>query len=89
MFFGKMPHLWESDPKNLSLEDLSVLQGALMAKLLLTSRELEARYASIASLSELLPNSDQSRATLVDGAKRLRGLALILEHELALDSRQA
>jgi|GEM_PF-5874411 len=82
MFFRKKK-LYESDPKSLSLEALSLLHASLTAKLLIISRELGKRYQSLALLSESLENAEQNRAILLEGAEREKGLSLILENILA------
>lgn len=75
--------LYESDPKTLNIEALSLLFASLLAKLLLVSRELGGRYEKLASLSKNLDNTEDTRAVLLDGFKKLRGLSLILENVLA------
>jgi hypothetical protein len=84
MFWKKQKKkLFEYDPKTLSVELLSILYGSLLAKLLLVTQELQERYEKIASLTEPVPNTEADRATLMEGAKKLRGFGLILENVLS------
>ena len=82
MLFGRRK-LYERDPKTLDIESLAILYGALLAKLLLVSRELGGRYEKLVDLSGPIANTDEARAVLAAGAKKLRGLSLILEDVLA------
>jgi hypothetical protein len=81
--FSKEKKLYERDPKSLDIEALTILYGALLAKLLLVTRELGGRYERLASLSAQVPNVADSRTVLSEGAKKLKGLSLVLETVLA------
>jgi hypothetical protein len=82
MWFHKKK-LFEEDPKGLSLEMLSLQQGAIMAKLLLVSTELQRRYQALASLSDGLPDMPEGAASLQAKAAELRGFNIILDQLLA------
>jgi hypothetical protein len=75
--------LYERDPATLSYEHLSILHGALMAKLLLVTKELGKRCEALAEAAEGIPNAADSQSTFAFAAKRYRGLALILDNVLA------
>lgn len=82
MLFRKKK-LIDHDPKTLSLELLSTLQGSLIAKLILVNTELASRWRSIAQISADLPDSGGARKTLVDGAERVETLNRVLNAALA------
>jgi hypothetical protein len=81
MLFRKKK-LIDHDPKTLSLELLSTLQGSLIAKLILVNTELASRWRSIAQSADL-PDSGGARKTLVDGAERVETLNRVLNAALA------
>jgi len=87
MFFRKRK-LIDHDPATLSLEMLSVLQGSLVAKLMLVNKELHHRYQSIADLSAGLQDSDASRSVLLKSAERLVQFNAFLEAELVHITRE-
>jgi hypothetical protein len=80
--FERKRTLVEHEPSELDLELLSILQGALMAKLVRVNRELIARYSRLAELGENVPDTEQGRAVLIGGAERLATLNTVLESEL-------
>ena len=82
MLFGRKK-LYESDPASLSYELLSILHGALMAKLLLVTKELGVRCETLAFAAEGLPDTEEAKSVFTLAAKRYRGLALILDNVLA------
>jgi len=77
--------LIEQDPANLSVEQLSALEEALIAKLILVTGELESRWRNIVALGEGLSGVEESRKALLSGAERLRALNLRLREEIISD----
>ncbi len=82
MFFRKKT-LAESDPKDLNLANLLLLQAALLAKLLLVTKELGARFEALETLDNALDDEFRGSADFAKEAKRMKGLCMILDNVLA------
>jgi hypothetical protein len=83
MLFGKKKTIGESDPAELGIEALLVLQRSLMAKLILTNDELLKRWRGAAAASGELPNAKELHETFLSDEKFLRGCNILLKEALA------
>ena len=81
--FGRSKKLFECDPGTLSIEMLSQLQAALIAKLITVNAELKSRWQTMADLSADMPNTGDPARVLSGGAAHLGEMNKILEAELA------
>lgn len=81
-FFKKDKKLYDYDPKELDLELLSHLQAGLVAKLVLVNEELISRYKNIVELGSEIKNSENQITVLIEGAKHLENINLVLHSEL-------
>ncbi len=74
--------LMEREPGELNIELLSVLQEALMAKLLQTDRELMRRYVVMLEAGTGIPGSEEPLAVIAECVDRLNRVDAVIEVEL-------
>jgi hypothetical protein len=83
MPFWTKKKLIDYDPQSLDLERLSLLEKALMAKLLLVNKELIGRYAKLIEASADFDGMEDGRKAFADGIARRIRLNIALEDELS------
>lgn len=83
MVFQRKKKLFEEDPKTLSIELLTTLQRALIAKLTIVNRELGERGTSLVELSAELEGVEDVRQMFRDSGKRIDLLNDVLERYLS------
>jgi hypothetical protein len=74
--------LFECDPKELDIELPSILQGALIGKLLLVNRETVSRFRGLVELGRNNPNQEKRVNLLSSAADRYEAMNILLEAEL-------
>jgi len=70
-------------PDTLSIDELVNLQASLLAKMILVSDELHARYADVLASTDEKPSSVEARDILTRAAVHLDALNRVLRGELA------
>jgi hypothetical protein len=74
--------IWMLDPKELDIQSLCVLHGALIARLLLANEEVRRRFADCAEAGKGLSGAEEPVAALEKRAKELFGFSLVLKQVL-------
>src|SRR5438309_101952 len=75
--------LVDYDPRTLDLERLTLLERALMAKLLLVSKELIGRYTKLIEVAVGMPDMADGSKVMAGGVARRIKVSMMLEDELS------